>query len=249
MRRDKHVAISQIVQEISASVEDTSGSAVLRISRLMYPVIREMNLVLMPNFRTVKVVVQSNGTAPLPDDVIRPVKVFALRKDGDKEVLFQLGKQEYKGTPLQIECNTTEPLPVRTIELPNYVNSGSHPFYFHNPFYGESYGRRESRFFGFYAFNAIENRIEFTGPPTGEVILVTYESSQDACKVVPAIAVPSIRARVLQQFYETVDPNKAQYYFRELRRANRNYKSYVMSGNSYEDYLDWVTSEHANNPR
>jgi effector-binding domain-containing protein len=68
-------------------------------------------------------------------------------------------------------------------------------------------------------------------------------------KVVADVAIPVIRARVLQQYFEGTNPGRAQYYHRELRRARAAYKRYKLSGVSYEDYLDWVTSSYSNEPR
>lgn len=252
-KRYKYTPISTVVKEITASIEDASHSSELKVARLIGPAIREMSYNLSASFRTVRVAVQSNGTAPMPDDTIRPVKAFIERTAGGSTVIFQLGNMElYDGElPSSLSCDDIEPLPASsaTITLPNFYNSPEHPFSFFNPYFSEQYGRRDTRFFGFWGYRATENQVEFSGVGTGESVIVVYESSAEVSKLVADVAIPVIRARVLQQYFEATNPSKSQYYHAELRRARAAYKRYKLSGVSYEDYLDWVTSSYSNEPR
>jgi len=248
-RRLEYIPSTQLLDEIAASVEDPTGRGKSKVSRLMGPVMREFRIAVEASFRTTKVAVEANGTAPMPDDTIRPVKAFIERAKEDGTVLFQLGNMELHDTAHALDCEVADPKSVSSLTLPNYYTQAATIFSLYNPFYREKYGLRETRFFGFYGYRASENRLEFSGVSQGEVVIVVYESKSEAYSMVSAAAAPVIRARVLQQFYEAVDPGKAQYYFRELRRARATFKRYKMSGYSYEDYLDWVTSSYSNEPR
>lgn len=248
-KRHKYTPVAKVVKEIQASVEDPSHSAEIKIARLIGPVMREMAYNIAPSFRTIRAAVQSNGTAPMPDDTARPVKAFIERIAGEDKVLFQLGNIELHSESPCLSCNDIEPLPVSSLMLPNFYNSPERPFRFFNPYFSEQYGRRETRFFGFWGYNARENQLELSGVSTGEAIIVVYESTSNISNMVADIAIPVIRARVLQQYFEGTNPNKSQYYHLELRRARAAYKRYQLSGVSYEDYLDWATSSYSNEPR
>lgn len=252
-KRHKYTPVSTVVKEITASIEDPSHSSELKVARLIGPVIREMAYNIAPSFRTARVAVESNGSAPMPDDTIRPVKAFIERTVGDERVIFQIGNMELydDDLPSSLSCGDITPLPasMASISLPNFYNTPEQPFRFFNPYFLEEYGRRDTRFFGFWGYRAQQNRIEFSGVGTGESIIVVYESSANTAKVVADVAIPVIRARVLQQYYEATNPGKSQYYHLELRRARAAYKRYQLSGVSYEDYLDWVTSSYSNEPR
>lgn len=252
-KRYKYTPVAAVIKEIVASIEDPSYSAELKVARLIGPVIREMSYNIAPSFRTIRVVVENNGTAPMPDDTMRPVKAFIEREANGDTVIFQIGNMPLydEDLPSSLSCDDIEPLPASmgTISLPNFYNTPEQPFRYFNPYFLEEYGRRDTRFFGFWGYRPQQNRIEFSGIGTGEVIVVVYESSANIAKVVADVAIPVIRARVLQQYYEAANPNKSQYYHLELRRARAAYKRYELSGVSYEDYLDFITSSYSNEPR
>lgn len=245
-QRIKFKPVHDLVTDLTSEVNDPGGHyAFLKLLRLVTSVMQELNLWVIPNLYTQRFAIQDNGAANMPEDCIQPVAAFVAKKCGNEEFLFPLGKandrfsrniacDEFPEEPSVSDCGQGR--------LINYYGQ-DRDWWIWRP-YSERYGKRESRFFGLYSFDAAENRVHFrNGPQPGQVVIITFKSSNDDYKKLPIDAVPMVRHRVLQRYYIPTDKGAADRHRQEFRASIKMFKKGRLSGYSLNDYIDAMTSE------
>lgn len=250
--RLQYKGLDDFVRDLTARVNDPTGNfTYVKLLRLTLSNLRELNLFVVPNIQTIKGVVESNKTVPLPDDTIMPVSAFIVKKCENDDILFRLGKRprvyqesyEFASCPSNVQ--TQDCVKINTI---NFYGQELREFYLYNEFYGENYGRRQTRFWGWFSFDKENCRIEVLGPKVGDFIIVICEVANDDCKMIPTDVAPMLAYKVLQQHYESTNPGQARYMERQFKIHMNEFKRH-RDAYSYEDYLDAITSEYANNVR
>ena len=241
MTRIPYKPVRNVIDEIAASVNEITPHVREKVARLVFPVIREINLHVTPNIRAIRVNVESTSSAPMPEDNMRILTAYREGGKGNNRQLYQYGQSTGRVYDLTCDEDSTEerPLPpnLTSIMPPGNLN------------YMERLGRKDTRFFGFFNFNYVDNRIEFSNATVGDWFVVVYESASDECKAIPVHTIPVIRARVLQRYYEAENPNMAGYYRNEFRSEIQMLKRFDTENFSYQDHLDAITSEYTNAPR
>ena len=245
-QRIKFKPIHDFVTDLTSEVNDPGGHySFLKLLRLTTSVMQELNLWVIPNLYTQRFVIQDNGTVDMPEDCIQPVIGFVVKKCGTEEFLFPLGKvddrfarnitcSEFPEEPSVTDCNQ--------VSLVNYYGRDQACWAWGA--YSERYGKRESRFFGLYSFDSVENRVHFrNGPAPGYTVVLTFKSSNDDYKRLPVDAAPMVRHRVLQRYYIPTDKGAASMHRNEFRVSLKMFKKGRLSGYSLNDYIDAMTSE------
>lgn len=251
--RIQYQGLDSFVRNLISRVNDPTGNfTYIKLLRLTLSNLGELNLFVVPSYQTIRGAVEDTLTIPLPEDTIRPTAAFIVKKCNGKDVLFRLGKRDrvYEDTFQFANCPSNVQIDdCSTISVFNFYGQELREFYLYNEFYGENYGRRSTRFWGFYSFDAVNNRIELIGPKVGDWILVVSEVANDSCKLIPKDLAPALAYKVLQQHYEGSDVRKSLYMERQFKIHLSEFKRHRQDSYSYEDYLDAITSEYANNVR
>lgn len=246
-------ALDQFVRDTCSLANDPEAKFLyVKFLRLSIAVMKELNLFIIPNMVTIDCPVGINGTIPMPSDTIEPKFVALIHQCNNKTYLLPFGHRERRrATKLTFASCPTEdsnpPSNCPDLTLYNYTGELLHPFYVWNPFYLENYGKRTTRFYGFWDFIAEENRIELMGNTTeGNRFIITYKSMNDDMKLIPEDVVPAAQERVLQKHWAGTDPGKALYYERQFKINLRMFKHNRLNNYSAEDWLDMITGQYSN---
>lgn len=251
-QRVTYQKLDEFVRDLCSRVNDPTGNfTYVKLLRLTLAQFTELNLFVIPSVRTIQGTVDSSLMLEMPDDNSYPISAFIYRTYQNSPVLFRLGKidrthyisYEFASCPDEVDTEIQTP-----IDLYNYNEFGIYNARLYSEFYGEQYGRRTTRFYGYFSFDKENNRIEFVGLPEGEIVMVVYNSTSDDCRMIPSTVKPMLSYRVLQQFYETSSPGIARSMERQFKIHLAEFKR-LADNYSYDDYLDSITSEYASYPR
>lgn len=240
------ITIDRFVRDILSSIGDEDATAYVRMVRIVSSVLEEQNLRAIPNIRKTRLAVESNYTIPMPDDCIEPQLIGKELTNG---YIAALGKRDdlrqFEGND---NCVTPSYFPVVT-----FANEDSEgiDFYWNRP--DERYGRKDSRFYGYYRYDSEYNRVliesEGISIAVGDMLAIAYRTSQVDHKCIPVDVSPAIRYMALQRFYESSDPGKAMYMFQMYRRFINDFRKQRLDKFSYQELLDAITSSFNSAPR
>jgi hypothetical protein len=249
-KRLKFIETSVVLEQMEAFVEPITPQVKLRLSRLLSTTMRDSNLHITVNFNTVELALDAQSTLPLPDDVVTPYKVFLKKNCGGKAILYQFGRREKVTNYSFLDCTLPDEDTIAdtcsSVQLPSVINQNWNPYYNYNIHYAENYGKKNTRFFGFWEYNTIENRVEVTNGSLGDRFIVVYEVQNSSYNTIPEYAVNAIIYRTLQNYYMASNPQTARSFEIRFKQELPMIASYVERGYSYQDYLDGITSEYTN---
>lgn len=251
-----YTTIDNFVREtlISAGIDlQANYSRMLRIAIIAMD---EIGLSVIPNQKSKTITVLDNLTAPAPEDCLQPTKAAKrINKDG-KMYCLPLGRDDdmclHDSEAIEsfLNCNDKSGVgnetPIVGSEYVNY-NGLNHYLPFAS-FYGEQYGFSADGFYGYYAFDKDNHRLNFESGgciKAGSKVFIQYKSSNETDKLIPTPAKPCLRARALQLFFETTNPNRAEYFRQELKSAIFRYNDHYVSGFTYQDYLNAFSSQYS----
>jgi len=239
----KFIPTNEIISETLLETNDPEGHlAAAKIANLMKSVLRELNLWVVPTFRTVDLTVLPTSTVEVPQDCVRPILVYKRKIVNGKRVLYQYGRQNTLHPGDTFQCLDEDApgtiTPLGDITGENYDNWAYHPEY------QESYGSKVSMFWGFWTYWADGQYIELSNVTPGDVFTVMYHSENDSYKNIPIDAVPMVKNMTLSKFWAGSDLNKSSHYWAQFRTTLRMFKKFRLDGWSYEDWIDAVVSEY-----
>lgn len=251
--RLRYKGVNEFVRDLTSRVNDPTGDfTFVKLLRLTVSNLSELNLFVVPSLMTIKGAVEDTLTVPLPEDTIQPVAAFIYQTCAGNEFLFRLGKRERVYSPSYEFASCPDALDTEACTAINTFNFYGEPFrefYLYTNFYGERYGKRNTRFYGWFSYDVVNQRLEVLGPTTGQILLVVCETANEDCKLIPTDVAPMLGYKVLQQYYESTNVGQAMYMERQFKIALNEFKRRRSDNYSYNDYLDAVTSEYSSNVR
>lgn len=244
--------ISEFIYDLAAEANDPGGQYTLtKMLRLVTSSMQELNLWVIPNYLSVREATDSNNNLDMPEDTIIPLRAWRVIKckQSGNDILLNLGqiKKSIK-YPDNLYCGETPEATIASCAQTSILNFTNRPdslFWVYNPNYLESYGARTSRFFGWWEYSEVDNRMEFSGFDAGEVVIVTYQTTVEDHKVIPIDAIPMLRHMVLSRHYAPSNGSLSQYHWAQFRIRHKMFKKNRLDTWSNEDWADAITSEYA----
>lgn len=217
----------------------------------------ELNTYIITHVKSKEVVVSNTMTARIEAlDVIQAGKVIKYPKyfdgqfAGNDAYILPLGK---RGTGELIKpslgCAEVPESPPSSEYVFEY---GGAPFYYMNCYYGELYGYKETRFFGFYSFDKEECLIHFDFDgcvKPGDKIQVKYrvEVDDEFSGIILPEDAPLLREYTLYHYWRNVNKSFSNEHLSMYRRLLRMYK-HRRQEFSLDDIADAITRAYTNNP-
>lgn len=236
--------LDRFVRDVLSSIGDEEAKGYVRMLRIAISVAKELNMFVIPNIRTVKLEVLQNLVVQMPDDTIEPILVG---KDVGNGYLIALGKST------QLRRGEENPQCVDVDDVIEIVNPDDSITAYYHTGLGERYGRHDTRFYGKYNYDSQYNRLliesEGRSVAVGDRLTITYKSVNDDFKVIPEDAIPMIRYKCLQMFFEAADPGKAMYMFNQFKVSLNEFRRNRIDRFNYEELLDSITSNWNSAPR
>jgi hypothetical protein len=222
----KFKTIDALVRDLESQIGYAPGKGYVRLTRLALFVMRDLNLHILPNVRSTKVIIDANGTVTIPADVVEVLRAGVLQSDRQILPLRKMPRL-YSPDEFQTYCCNEEESQAVSVEQSQLV---FHNYYWNDKFVGEYYGWSRDQFpQGGYWHDERGNRLVFTSSgwavAPGEEIIIEYNSTLDEAdaKIVPIDAEAMIRYYVLEEFYGTTNPSLAAEYRRRKSQAIRRY--------------------------
>lgn len=240
--------------DICSRLDDPEGKLYLKLLRILLSEMRTFNNFLVPNFKGIKVAVESNFSAAMPDDCIKPVQAGKYVRVGNQDYLYPLGNRNdlqfraFEMTPpKKFACAQTP----ETYESQTYWDyewqGGYNRFWYLGSYYGEIYGYKQTRFFGWWTWDEAEKRILFDVDgclAEGDFVVVRYKASNTQVEEFDAVIEEPLRNKILAEYYRTSNPGISAQHFDMFRRSYRMYKHDKLNA-SQEDILDAITSGYS----
>lgn len=223
--------LDQIVRNICSMIGDTQNEGYVRVARLAVQVLEEVNLMGIPQVKTVQVEIGDNLTATLPDDLILVSKVGNVDGNGN---IYLMGRDdrirrvdEYERLN-PVSCDDVEP-----VNIPTFVPQERVVFYnYYNynglnrwgEYIGERYGVIDRHFLaGTYRYNSSLNILEFGSGydiVPGNKVFVEYKATMgdDVHRLVPLEWETAIQYRTLQHLTAAKDPPASAAHHRQFIR-------------------------------
>lgn len=239
----KFVPTNEVLDEALSETNDPEGHySAAKMANLIKAALRDLNLWVIPSFRTDDFTVTSNSTVNMPGDCIRPILVYKRVLVNGKRVLYQYGRKDTLKPGDTYKCLDEDApgtiAPLSDITGENYEN------WVYHPEYQEEYGDRVSMFWGHWTYWPDDQYIELSNVKAGDVFTIIYDSDNHSYRKVPVDAVSMVKYMALSNFWRSTDVVKAREYWMQFRTHLRMFKKYRLDGWSYEDWIDAFVSEY-----
>lgn len=261
----RFITIDRFVRDLASSLGDPEAKKTyVPLLRLTVSAMDELHLNIIPVVESKMITVGDNLTAPLREDAVRVLQVMKYVKVGNRDCVYPLGQldsfsfrpDEMIVRPSNYWACDQSPSSSDGCNLTHkfFISGAPSDYWYLGHYYGEYYGYKETRFFGFWAYDDTYKRVVVQNGgcvSEGDTLIVQYEilPCEDEFKLIPREARQMLRYFVLSQHWENTNPSKANYLFTQFKRFLRTYKQSRFRKYSYQDWLDAITSAYSSTAR
>jgi len=254
----RFINLDYFIRNICSSLGDPEAQ------KTYVPILREvkqsldyLNLFILPDIKSTRIKVESNFTAHMPSNTIKPIQCGRIIVSASgQECLYPLQERTEFGFRSDIlipspgfGCPETTESSIASDDCFCYENLNGFEagmFNYMPWYYGEFYGYSPNIAFGYWAYDKNNNRIAFDYGgcvSEGDIIAVKYETDQYSSEsaLIPVDCQMVLRYHVLMNYWANANPGKSQYYLNLFRRANRDLKHKTLD-QYYMEIVNAITS-------
>lgn len=253
----RYITLDNFIRLLAAILDDPEAKRTYtKLLRLTISELQTLNLTSIPNVETKILTVNANNTIDLPESAIRPLHAGKYLKINGKGGVYPLGKKS-AGFELAIKPNNGFDCAPSNIEDTDVVfsyqnyNRDTLDLLYIDSFYGERYGFREDRVFGYWSFDKEWGRMIFEDGfiEPGDQVVVKYNVYNDDFKVIPLELKDVLQYKVLHTFYLNSNIRKAAYHNQKFKMEFSRYKRSVLDGYSYDDWINAIQKGYYSGPK
>jgi hypothetical protein len=244
------IPLDTIVRNACSNVGDTDAQkAYVPMLRCATMALRDLNLHVTPSVKSFIFTVGDNLTIQMPGDCLNP---FTALKLINNECAYPLGKVDGLNFRTEDMVPTNEWCPESVEQTSSDVcfrmyHLDGFPyrdFFYMDYYYGEIYGYKESRFFGFYTYDKSANKVLFVSGGCvhpGDRVAISYEAKDDTFCIVPEDLEMPLFHYSLHLYYASTSPGKSANHMTLFKVHLRKYNHKKIKRYSRQDILDSIT--------
>ncbi len=248
------IKTDDFIMDICASLDDPEGKQYLKVLRIALREMRNFKTFLVSNIKGIKVVVESNFSAPMPEDCIYPIQMGKYVRMNNQDFIYPLGNRKdlqfrtFEMTPPKKFSCPQNPEDYESMQYWDYEWYGAqNRFWYLGSYYGEEYGYKQTRFFGWWTWNEDDHRIEFDVDgclSEGDFVAVRYRAHNSEVQEFDSFIEEPLRNKILAEYFRPSNPTTSAQYFDMFRRSYRMYKHQKVQA-GHEEILDAITSGYS----